>query len=310
VEYLPIRVSTLRGDSQINFDAFVKINEKFVLYVRKGDSFEGERLDRLKSKKLKKMFISLDEETKYRDYLSKNIEMAYDKNSGKSLQNRAEIIQGQQQSNAEDVMENPENEKSYNSAKDAAGRFVNLLLNEPEALERLSKMENMDQNIAHHGVTVSTLAVGLAKRLGFTDPKVNQMITMGSLLHDLDHFQTQLNVARKLTDFSADDMTTYKNHPMAAARKVQDKKHFDQQVINIILQHEETIDGQGFPQKLPEAKLDPTSIIVGLCNCFDRMVTFEKLPRADATKKLTIENVGKYPLGHIQQLSGLLNSMK
>ncbi len=310
MEYLPIRVSTLRGDAQINFDAFVKINEKFVLYVRKGDSFEGERLTRLKGKKLKKMFIVPDEEPKYRDYLSKNIEMAFDKNSGKSVQNRVEIVQGIQQNNAEEVMENPENEQSYNAAKDAAGRFVNLLINEPEALERLAKIANVDQNIAHHGVTVSTLAVGLAKRLGISDPKVSQMITMGSLLHDLDHFQTQLNIARKTADFTPEEMTTYKSHPLAAARKVQDKKHFDQPVINIILQHEEFIDGKGFPQGLNESKLDPNSVIVGLCNCFDRMVVFEGMSRADATKKLMIDNVGKYPLGHIQQLSALLNSMK
>ena len=57
MDYTTIRVSTLRGDQKINFDAYLKIGEKMVLYVRQGDSFEGDRLKRLKEKKLKKMFI-------------------------------------------------------------------------------------------------------------------------------------------------------------------------------------------------------------------------------------------------------------
>ena len=52
MDYVSIRVSTLRGDQKIDFNAYIKINEKMVLYLRRGDSFEGERLLRLKEKKL------------------------------------------------------------------------------------------------------------------------------------------------------------------------------------------------------------------------------------------------------------------
>ena len=53
--YVPIRVSVLRGDQKIGFDAFLEVNSKYILYLRKGDSFEGARLDRLKEKKVKKI---------------------------------------------------------------------------------------------------------------------------------------------------------------------------------------------------------------------------------------------------------------
>src|SRR6478735_8764937 len=118
MDYVSIRVSTLRGDQKIDFNAYIKINDKMILYLRRGDSFEGERLKRLKDKKLRKMYILTDEETHYRSYLQKNIDVAYDDKSGKDMQTRAEIIQGAQQSNTEEVFENPENAESYNYAKD------------------------------------------------------------------------------------------------------------------------------------------------------------------------------------------------
>ncbi len=308
-DYVPIRVSTLRGDQKVDFDAYVKINEKFILYIKQGDSFEGERLTRLKSKKLKKMFILPDFEEKYRNYLSRNIEMAYDKSSGRSIQNRTEIIQGSQQSNAEAVMENPEDERAYNEAKDAALKFSQFLQQEDEAFSHVMGIENVDQNVAHHGVTVSSLSIALAKKLNITDPKQLQMLTLGSLLHDFDHFHNGLNIARPMSQFSKEELEIFKKHPSEGGRRVQDKKHFDTPVLNIIVQHEEMINGSGFPQGLKENKIDPLALICGTSNALDRLMTFEGLERKEAMKNLMINGLGKYPLGHLQSLSAIIQNM-
>lgn len=311
MDYIPIRVSTLRGDQGIDFDAYLKINDKYILYVKQGDSFEGERLKRLKSKKLKKMFILPEAEAKYRAYMSKNIEMAYDAKSGKSIESRSEIIQGAQQSNTEAVMENPENQAAYQEAKDASSLFVQFMQQEgTNSLQAIMNIENVDQNIAHHGVTVSALAVALAQRLGITDAKTTQLLSLGAMLHDFEHFHSGLNIARPLSAFSADELKLYKQHPMNGAQRVRDKNHFDVSVINIILEHEEYIDGKGFPNGTPESKMDPLSIIVGSANALDRMMTFEAVPKNEVVKKLLISSVGQHPLQHIQLLGEIMNQMK
>ncbi|MGE5087232.1 MAG: HD-GYP domain-containing protein [Bacillota bacterium] len=308
MDYVSIRVSTLRGDQKIDFNAYLKINDKMILYLRRGDSFEGERLKRLKEKKLRKMYIITDEENSYRSYLQKNIDTAYDNKSGKDIQTRAEIIQGSQQSHTEEVFENPEDVESYNYAKDAAGKYVNFILSNAQALSAIMKIENSDKNIAHHGVTVSTLAIALAQRLGITDPKKTQLLTLGALLHDYGHYNSPLNLSQELAKMNDADLAMWKRHPSEGARKVQDKKHFDQTVINIIAQHEETINGTG-PLGLREKDLDPLSIIVGSSNAIDRLITFEGVPQADAAKKMMLAQVGNHPLQHIQFLSEILKGV-
>ncbi len=309
MDYVPIRVSTLRGEQKIDFNAFLKINDKYILYLRRGDSFEGQRLGRLKEKKLRKMFILSEDESNYRTYLSRNIEIAYDKSSSQTLENRAAIIQGSQQSNVEEVMESPENKALYEEAKDAAGKYVDFLMNEDEAFGQIMKIENVDHSIAHHGVTVSTLSMALAKRLGVADPKQTQLLTLGALLHDFGHFQTPLDLARPLKAFSNDEMVIYKGHPEQGCSKVQDKKHFDKTVLNIIAQHEEYIDGNGFPNGLNESKMDPMAVIVASANALDRLMTFEGIKRADSVKHLMLTSVGKYPLNHIQILGDIMKTL-
>ena len=37
-EFVPIRVSTLRGEININFNTYVKVAEKYILYFRDGEN--------------------------------------------------------------------------------------------------------------------------------------------------------------------------------------------------------------------------------------------------------------------------------
>lgn len=309
--YVPIRISTLRGDQPIGFDTYIKIGDKHILYLRKGDSFEGERLKRLKDKKLRQMFILPESENNYRNYLTRNIEMAYDSKSGKSLPVRAGIIQGHQQSNAESIFENPDNVFVYNEAKDAVAKYIQFLqLEDPLASKAVLDIENIDQNIAHHGVTVSTYSLALAKKMKIEDPGRLQLLALGSLLHDFEHFHSGFPINRPLSAFDPAEMEMYKKHPLLGAIRVQDQKHFEPSVINIISQHEEYIDGKGFPHGLTEMKTDPLAVLVGSANALDRLITFEGIPKKEAAKKLMMTSVGRHPLKHLQLLAEIMAELK
>lgn len=308
MSHLPIRVNTLRGDQKIDFDVYLKIADKTILYLRRGDSFEGPRLARLKEKRLKKMFILPEDEAHYRDYVQRNITQAYDDKSGKDIMTRTEIIHGEQQSNVEEVFENPEVAEVYQSAKDGAARYVQFLMNNEQALGSVFKLQNQDRSLSNHGVNVATLAVGLAKKLKMTDAKIIQMISLGSLLHDFGHQQAEADPVKSVSQMTPDELEVYKKHPLAGSTQVQDKKHFDQMVLNIIAQHEECIDGSGFPKGLTESEMDPSVIMVSTCNALDRYITFDGCTKQEAVKKMMLERVGKHPLQQIQLLSEMLKS--
>lgn len=306
-DYVSIRVSTLRGDQKIDFDTYLKIDEKWILYLRQGDSFEGSRLDRLKAKKLKKMYIATDDEVKYRHYMQKNIDMAFDDKSGKDIKTRSEIIQGAQQNNAEDVFEKPESAEAYSTAKEASAKYVDFLVKNNDAVKTILSSTNVDQNLAHHGVVVSTLAVALAEKLKIFDSKQRQLLALGGLLHDFGHFDSPLKLARPIKDFSKEELEIYKKHPLEGAQKVKDKKHMDLTVTNIIHQHEEKCDGSG-PLGYLEKQIDPMALVTSAANTVDRMITYEGVTKDQVVKKLMVDEMGKLPLEYIQTLGGILKS--
>src|SRR5690606_32811493 len=115
-KYFPIRVSTLRGDARISFDAYVKVAGKYILLCREGDSFEGDRLGRLRAKKLQKMFVSEEQKSAYDTYVNQNLRTAVEKMADKSIEIRAQIIHGALQAAGEDLIEDPASEAHYKVA--------------------------------------------------------------------------------------------------------------------------------------------------------------------------------------------------
>ncbi|MBX9766787.1 MAG: hypothetical protein K2X47_05900, partial [Bdellovibrionales bacterium] len=172
-----IPVSTLRGDIKIPFDVYVMIRGKHVHYLRKGDSFEGERLTRLKEKRLKNVFILTGDKDHYTNYVTQSLEVAYDDNSNRDLKLRAEIIQGAQESRAEAAMEDPANQRYYRQAKEGTEKYIEFLMRQDKGLKAMLAIQNLDGNLAHHGVSVSCIAVKIAQQIGFTDPKSLTLMT-------------------------------------------------------------------------------------------------------------------------------------
>lgn len=310
-DFVPVRTSTLRGEQKTTFDLYIYLRERYVLYIRQGDSFGGDRLQRLKEKKLKKMYIPSDQENNYRGYIEQNLEAAYQGNGNQSAAERSEIVQGHQQSNAEEVMESPDNIEAYNTAKDGTSKYIEFLKQNDEAMSAILQIENTDKTLGHHGVTVATLATGLAEKIGQNDENQLVLLSLGCLLHDMGNIQnSNFNFAQKVEDFTEEEKSLYLNHPKLGAETVKDKKHFDQPVINIIMQHEEKMDGSGFPQKLTDKKIDALALICGVANTYDRYVTFDGMPTSEAAKRLMVENVGKYPLDHLKGLNAVLKEKK
>ncbi|MBT4761360.1 MAG: HD domain-containing protein [Bdellovibrionaceae bacterium] len=304
--YVPIRVSTLRGELKIPFNAYVRIANKHILYCRMGDSFAGDRLAKLKKKKLKKMFILDDQETQYRDYLSQSIDMAYDKNSGSSIESRADVIQGSQQASAEEVMENPEDQAAYKIAKDGTAKYVDFIMSEDAALKSVINIENTDQSLAHHGVTVATLALGMAQKLNLDKSHPLNLLTLGALLHDFELTHLDLDMSKPRSQFTEEELAAYKNHPKDGVKRVGTLNHFDQAVTDIIFNHEEFINGSGFPRGLKEKDLDLFSLITSTANAYDRLVAFECIPKTEALKRFMVESMGLHKLEHMQALKAVL----
>jgi putative nucleotidyltransferase with HDIG domain len=255
------------------------------------------------------MFIRQEDDIPYRQYLESSIDSAYNRNSGKSLEVRAEVIQGFQQAAAEDYMEDPSDRLNYEHVRSSVRRFVSFLESEPAGIKALMELKNTDLSISHHGVNVATLATALAAKVQVGDGTPVTLLALGCLIHDIEHsFNEGLDISTPLASMTPAQLSLYKKHPMAGAMRMQAITFVDQVVVKIISQHEEAMDGSGFPQKLLADQMDPLVLIAATANAYDRLINFEGKAPKDALKHLLIHKMGVYPLPLLQGLQEILKS--
>jgi putative nucleotidyltransferase with HDIG domain len=169
-------------------------------------------------------------------------------------------------------------------------------------------VENFDKNFAHHGVTVSTFAVTLAKKVAKFDDKQMELLAIGALLHDFGHSLQPINLNQKIADMSAEEQNLWHTHTLVGAKAARERNLFDKTVIHIINQHEEKVDGSG-PLGLDLKKQDPLATIVASANKADRLLTFEGYSRAEVIKKLVVEETTSHPFPHMQCLAEMIKKL-
>lgn len=260
---IPIRTATLRPNVMLGFDIYLRISGKHLLYVKRVDNIDDNRLNNLHQKNVREVFIGEQDMATYLEFLSVSSNAAL-KEENMPASMRAQIIGGQSKAVVEDMFANPENKDNYQKTQVAAANQVALLLANPEALEQMIKIANYDSTVYQHSVNVATIAIGLAVRLG-APVETCQIVGIGGLLHD---------IGRGADNENADKTNEkYQQHPRSGAGVLLGKKYISKDVLDIILMHEERIDGKGFPGGVK--KLDQIFQVVGLANFYDRLVTLE-----------------------------------
>jgi len=306
-DFISFRVSTLRGDQRIPFDAFVKVGGKYILFCREGDSFEGDRLTRLRAKNLKRMYIRRDQTGGFDQYIKENTRRAFEQNKDVAFDQRLQIIQGAIQASTEDLIEELDNQSFFSALIDSVKRFQKFLDENNQCLAGLLNMKNSDFSIEQHGVTVAALSLELTKQLGQAESRPMQLphLGVGALIHDLEHHYTPITLSKPIAQLSQNEMRVYHRHNVNGANRIKEIYFYDQVTRDIIQFHDEKIDGTGINKK-KEKDLDPFVFIVSTADTFDQTLTRENLSAKDALKKIMIEKMGVLPLECLKALQEVL----
>lgn len=306
LNFVTIPLDSLVGDEKIDFDLYVVLSFKHVVYARKGDVFDLARLQRLREINVPNLWIRKEDEELYRKLKGRTVEKAYDLKSSLQPTARAAVLTSQQAAVAETLMKSPTDKVAYSQAVENVRRFTEVVTQDDLTLKILLSSARVDKSIAKHGVSVAAAAVMLAQVLNFGSAKDLYILGLGCLLHDAGHFGVPgSGFGKKITELTPLELKTYKEHTIKASKTPQIASHYDSAVVSIIAQHEELANGTGFPNGLTEKNIHPLAMIVATANCYDKLVTFENETPTNAVKRLVTEKIGLLPTAHLNAMRNL-----
>ncbi|MCL2127937.1 MAG: HD domain-containing protein, partial [Treponema sp.] len=147
-------------------------------------------------------------------------------------------------------------------------------------------------------------------------------IIIGSLLHDAGMLRLPKEIMEKRGGLTETERQRMRSHPLFSQRMVTKEMNYPEEVGEIVLQHHERWDGEGYPYHFPGEKIDIGARIVSIADAFEAMVSPKPYRNSivgyQAMKNLLADNsrrfdpdilkafiltMGIYPIGSIVLLN-------
>src|SRR5665648_35018 len=137
-------------------------------------------------------------------------------------------------------------------------------------IETMSKIvEAKDPYTSGHQQRVSQLSTAIAKELNFSKDKI-EGIRIASLIHDIGKIGLPTEILSKPTRLSDIEFSLIKEHSQIGYNILK-SIDFSYPVANIVLQHQERLDGSGYPNHLKGDEIFLEARIIGVADVVEAM---------------------------------------
>lgn len=162
----------------------------------------------------------------------------------------------------------------------------NMYLNTVQAL--VSAIEASDAYTRGHSERVTRYSVSLAKRIGIDGDDLKQL-EQAAVLHDIGKIGIDVALLHKREKLTAADIDVLKLHPSIGVR-ILEPIHFLGTVREIIEQHHERYDGNGYPNGLSGENWRIEGKILAVCDTYDAM-TSDRPYRKALSHEIAIQEI-------------------
>lgn len=142
-------------------------------------------------------------------------------------------------------------------------------LNTVQAL--VSAIEASDAYTRGHSERVTRYSLAIARRMNL-DSKTVKRLEQAAILHDIGKIGIDVGLLHKKESLSGEDIEILRQHPLIGVR-ILEPIHFLREVREIIAQHHERFDGQGYPCGIDGDQLLLEARILTVADTFDAMTS-------------------------------------
>ncbi len=161
--------------------------------------------------------------------------------------------------------------------KNLASRIVNEITSNQDVLIQLSDIRAQDGYLFAHSVNCCVLATLVGVKMNY-DQNTLIMLAIGALLHDIGFVEIPQMILRKPGALSDNEYEAVKKHPEYGYDIFKKSKLFSQRIGEIILQHHERNQGQGYPSGYKGKDVASLARILAVVDVYDAL-TSEKAYR-------------------------------
>ncbi len=267
-KHLKIRINSLHPKRTTTFDVFILINEKYVLYLKAGDSLDEEKIKKLHSSGQEVFHIREADRAAFKTYLHTQLH-----DETLDVKEKALILRESSYALVEELFENPNVNKALDDSKDVVKNFVQFIDAEPDAMANLIGLSSHDFYTYNHSLDVCIYSLALGAAAGYSEDKELLELGRGSLFHDIGKRHVATEIICKKGPLDDTEWAQMKNHPLYGLQILNDYQDSNDNMKACVFEHHENFMGNGYPQQLTGDEIHPMAKIVAITDCYDALTT-------------------------------------
>jgi diguanylate cyclase (GGDEF)-like protein/putative nucleotidyltransferase with HDIG domain len=149
-----------------------------------------------------------------------------------------------------------------------------------------------EENTATHSQVVSIMSLKLAEKMGITSEEELNNIKYGALLHDIGKIAVSDSILNKPDKLTAEEMKIIRNHPRKGyeiARNIP----FLENAADIIHQHHEWYNGQGYPQGLKDEEICIGARLFAVIDTFEAMRSSKRAYKGEISVADVVKEINR-----------------
>lgn len=269
--YVPLPLDSIPLERKLQFDIYVKLNDKFVLFRPKSDTISKKRAERLKQSKVRAVYISKLDWPRFLGSFYKE------------LPSDTEILRGGSQKSIEirnymmaygQWMENTRTfrrreyktlEKLSNSL--ALGIYHNTNL----GTKLLRRYSDSSFYTVNHTINVAILSAKIGKRLMMSGRQL-QILTLAGLTHNMGILQIPKSILYKPDKLTPAEWEVMQTHAEHGAQQLM-RLNAPTEIVEAARQHHENYDGSGYPAGLKGKQIHIFAQIIAVADVYDAITS-------------------------------------
>lgn len=174
------------------------------------------------------------------------------------------------------------------AVQDAVNPLIEGVFRNQDAVAALLRLKETGEYRYHHGVSMAVWAAIIGRHIGLHRDELEKL-AVGCAMCDIGMTQLPPELLDQAENLTEEQMRIVKAHPLMGAELVSKSQNVDFEILGIIENHHERMDGSGYPRGVEGASIPLLARIAGLVDTYDAMITPRPYAKARTSHEATQE---------------------
>jgi HD-GYP domain-containing protein (c-di-GMP phosphodiesterase class II) len=175
-------------------------------------------------------------------------------------------------------------QNDISAVQTAINPLIEGVFRNQDAVAALLRLKESGEYRYHHGVSMAVWAAIVGRHIGLNRHELEKL-AVGCAMCDIGMTQLPPELLDQSDNLSPEQLRIIRAHPTMGSELVCRSKNIDFEILGIIENHHERMDGSGYPRGIQGAAIPLLARIAGLVDTYDAMIT----PRPYATARTSHE---------------------